>query len=270
MKANPPVPEHQMMQFILGKWISKPIHAAAKLDIAEIIKDSKMDIHQIAKRTKTHPDSLYRLMRALSALGIFEEKENKTFVNTPMSLCLVKDKLKPAALLFHSSWHDAMWDNLLYSVQTGKSAFEHLHDMPVFDWFDTHKTDADIFHDANAFKAGFTHKAILDIYDFSIFKSITDVGGGIGSLMFAILEKHPALKGKVAELPEVMPGLKKSICKNNLKKRCQALECDFFKSIPQGSDAYILSHILHDWPDKACKSILTNIKKAMGPQGKLL
>ncbi len=270
MSTNHTLVQNQIMQFILGKWISKPIYVAAKLMIADILKDSAMEISELAQKTTTDSASLYRLMRALACVQIFEEKENHTFANTPMSSCLCRDRLRPAAMLFHSKWHDRMWDNLLHSVTTGESAFENIHGQPVFEWFDTHEKEAGIFHKANAFKAASTHKAIIEVFDFSRFRTLMDVGGGLGTLMMEILMANPSLKGTVAEQPEILPLIEEQISRNNQKNRCQAVACDFFKAIPKGSDAYLLSHILHDWPDEQCSRILNNIKKAMGDSAKLL
>ncbi len=52
--------ESQVMQYILGKWISKPLHAAVKLGIPDILAKKDHGIEDLSKMTKTLPDTLYR------------------------------------------------------------------------------------------------------------------------------------------------------------------------------------------------------------------
>jgi len=270
MNPKTDAPENQMMKFILGKWISKPVHVAAKLGIPDILAGKDRSIEDLAEMTKTDSASLYRMMRALSGVGIFTEAKTRVFANTPLSECLMEGRLKSAALLFHSTWHDSTWDNLLYSIQTGKPAFEEVYGEPVFDWLEKNPDEAKLFHEANSFKAASSHGVIASAYDFKETNTITDVGGGLGSLMIEILKANPHMKGIVAELSENLPGLNEVIKKNELEKRMSAIECDFFKEIPGGSDVYLFSHVLHDWPDEKCITILKNCRKAMNLEGMLL
>jgi hypothetical protein len=262
--------EQQMMQFILGKWISKPIYVAVKLEIPDILGKKNMSIENLAKHTDTRPDTLYRMMRALAGMGIFTETQTRVFKNTPLSECLMEGKLKSAALMFLSPWHDSVWGNLLYSIQTGSSAFEKVFGEPAFEWFEKNLEEARIFHETNSFKAASSHRIITEVYDFSKINTLTDVGGGLGSLLIEILNVNHHLTGIVAELPQVLPKLKEIIKKNKLKGRMSAVKCDFFKKIPNGSDAYLFSHVLHDWHNEKCITILKNCRKAMGSNGRLL
>ncbi|MCP4610927.1 MAG: methyltransferase, partial [Planctomycetes bacterium] len=228
-------PESQMMKFILGKWISKPIHAAAKLGIPDILANGSRNIDDLSEMTETHPDSLYRMMRALSGVGVFAESEGRVFANTPLSECLKEDRLRSASLMFHSDWHDRMWDNLLYTLQTGYPAFEAIFGDRAFDWFEKNPDEARVFHEANSFKAAFSHRVIAEVYDFTGISTITDVGGGFGGLMTEILKVNPFMKGVVAELPETVRHLNEIIKKSGLESRMSAVECDFFKEVPGGS-----------------------------------
>jgi hypothetical protein len=263
-------PDNQMMQIILGKWISKPVHVAAKLGIADIIGEGSMTIEYLADKTETKSAPLYRMMRALSGVGIFTETEIHIFENTELSKCLMKGRLKSAALMFHSNWHDSIWDNLLYSICTGKPAFEKVHGEPAFSWFGKNPEESRIFHEANSFKAASSHRIITEVYDFTEINTITDVGGGFGGLMIEILNANPHMKGIVAELPETVHQLHHIIKKHKLENRMSAVECDFFKEIPRDSDAYLLSHVIHDWPDEKCITILKNCRKAMDSGSRLL
>jgi hypothetical protein len=177
-------------------------------------------------------------------------------------------KLRDTILMFHSPWHDAVWDNLLYSIKSGKPAFEKAHGDTPFEWFCNHPKEARIFQQANDFKARQTHRKILEVYDFADIKMLTDLGGGTGGLMVEILRANAHLKGCVTELPYAIPMIEENIIKNSLKKRLKAIACDFFQELPPKSDAFLLSNILHNWPDDACVQILTNCRRVMSSHDK--
>ncbi|MFC1886311.1 methyltransferase [Thermodesulfobacteriota bacterium] len=263
-------PEFEMMKIIMSEWISKPVYVAAKLGLSDLLSKKNRHVDELAELTATHADSLYRMMRALASVGIYKEHEDHVFGNTPMSESLMEGGLKSIALMFHSGWHSAAWNNLFYSIQTGKPAFEKIHGEPIFNWLNNNPQALRVFNEANSIKAAKTHRLIVEVYDFKRFKTITDVGGGIGGLMVEILKANPHLSGVVADLPETVSAIKTRIPKSDIGDRMQVITIDFFKSIPKGSDVYLLSHILHDWPDEKCIRILRNCKYAMSPHGKLL
>jgi hypothetical protein len=263
-------PHAQLMQFILGKWISKPIYVAAELGIADLLAEEPKSIDDLAHATNTHAASLYRVLRALACVGIFTEVQERQFGLTPMAECLQTNALRSIARMFHADWHDRVWDHLLNSVRTGKTAFEEVHGMPAFDWFKTNAEATEIYQQANAVKVRNSHRTIIDNYDFSGIKKLTDVGGGLGALLALILESNSEMQGIVADLPEVIRETAKQDHIKKLQSRCKPVACDFFNQVPAGSDAYLLSHILHDWDDEHCRRILRNCHRAMASDTKLL
>ncbi len=270
MNPNELPPPAQLMKFIVGKWISKPIYVAAELGIADMLVEGPKSIEMLAEMSRAHAPTLYRIMRALASVGIFSETGKRSFELTPMAEFLRTGALRSAALLFNSEWSDKAWSHLTESVKTGETAFEKAHGMQVSDWIEKNPHAADIFNQANAFKAATSHRAIVDAYNFSEFKILTDVGGGTGALMAEILKENSLLKGIIADVSSVADEAEKMIKSQGLGDRCEVVACDFFKSIPSGSDAYLLSNILHDWPDDLCEKILKNCRNAMNPGAKLL
>jgi len=258
------------MKFIVGKWISKPIYVAAELGIADMLAEDPKSIEELAQTSQSHAPSLYRMMRALASVGIFFETEGKRFELTPMAECLKNGAMRSVALMFNSDWSDKAWGYFLDSVKTGDTAFEKAHGMSVSDWLENNPQAAKVFNEANAVKAVNSHRAIVDVYDFSGVNTLTDVGGGLGALMAEILIVNPLMNGVVADIPSVIQKARKIIRSRGLEDRCEAVGCDFFKEIPAGSDGYLMSHILHDWSAEQCKTILTNCHKAMKPESKLL
>jgi hypothetical protein len=263
-------PQSELMKFILGKWISKPIYVAARLGIADHLSDGPKTVQQLARLVNAHAPSLYRIMRALACVGIFFEDDDGCFELTPMAECLTSDALRPIALMMHSDWHERAWSRLLESVKTGEIAFDAAHGMPIFDWFDQHPKAAALYDQANAIKAKRSHRAIVEAYPFSDIHTLMDVGGGTGALLVEILNANPALKGVIADLPRTTAPANAYLRAQGLRSRCTAIPCNMFDRIPPGSDACLLSHILHDWQDPQCMTILTNVNKALPPNGKLL
>jgi hypothetical protein len=263
-------PPEQLMKFIVGKWISKPIYVVAELGIADILAEGSKSIDELAQTSQSHAPSLYRVMRALASVGIFCETEGRRFELTPMAECLQTGAMRSLALMFDSDWSDKAWGYFLDSVRTGDTAFEKAHGMPVSDWLEKNPHAATIFNEANAVKAARTHRAIVDVYDFAGIKTLTDVGGGLGVLMAEILMANPSMHGVVADIPSVVQEARATIRSRGLEGRCQVVECDFFKQIPAGSDGYLMSHILHDWSVDRCTEILKNFHNAMKPDSKLL
>ncbi len=263
-------PQAQLMNFIVGKWISKPVYVAAELGIADMLAEGSKSIEELALESHAHAPSLYRMMRGLASVGIFAETQEKRFELTPMAELLKSGAMRSFALMFNADWSDRAWEYFIDSVRTGDTAFEKAHGMPVSDWLEINPRAADVFNEANAIKAAHSHRVIIDVYDFSGINTLTDVGGGLGALTAEILDANPTMNGIVADVPSVVQRAEEFIRSRGLKDRCETVECDFFKEIPAGNDAYLMSHILHDWSDDQCKTILLNCREAMNPESTLL
>ncbi len=259
---------HEMMKIIMSKWVAKSVHAAASLGIADILDDGEISIASLSEMTGADSDMLYRLLRALASAGIFKEVKAKVFSNTPMSETLKEDQLKYVSMMFESESHCKTWDNLLFSIKNGKSSFEEVYKEDAFSWFSKHPEEAEYFYRANGAKSHIVNGAISQGFDFSCFKKITDVGGGHGELMAAVTGAFPGVSGVVADLPEVV---KRGRERMKLAGSSIIFEpCDFFESIPEGSDLYIMSNILHDFNDKLAKKILGNLSSIMDMDQRLL
>lgn len=263
-------PQGQLMNLILGKWISKPIYVVTKLGIADQLADGPKGVKELSEACSCHEDSLYRILRALASIDIFKETDERVFELTPIAALLQKDQMASSVLMFNSEWSDRAWDHLLESVQTGKSAFEIAFGEPVFEWLHKNPEEERIFNEANMIKARTFHKTIVNTYNFSHIGQLYDIGGGLGSLSFEVLERYPTVKATVADLPSVVAQTKEVIKEQGMEERCSTTECDFFKEVPKGGDAYMLSNILHDWTDEQCKVILDNLYEAMESYAALL
>lgn len=263
-------PEAQMMQFILSKWISKPIHVAVELGLADVLADGPLSVTELAERTHCHGPSLYRLLRALAGAGLFEQQPDGTFNLTPMGVLLKSDAMGPLAKMFQAQWHNQAWDQLLYGVQTGAVPFDKAHSETIFSYLEKHPEAAAVFDQANGLKAARAYQGLMTAYDFSDIKLLVDVGGGLGALLMQVLNAYPQMHGILAERPAVALQAEKNIEAAGLSDRCIAEACDFFKNVPAGGDTYLLANILHDWDDDGCSQILKNLHDAMKKEAKLL
>jgi hypothetical protein len=162
------------------------------------------------------------------------------------------------------------WDDLLYSVQTGQIAFDHAYGMPAFQYIGEHPEDAATFNAAMTAGSSVTAANVPAAYDFSRHRRLVDVGGGHGILLISILRSNPPLRGVLYELPFVADGARKAVAEAGLAGRCDVVAGDFFQSVPEGADAYILKSVIHDWDDAKSTQILGHCRRAIAADGRLL
>jgi ubiquinone/menaquinone biosynthesis C-methylase UbiE len=262
----------QLDRMITAYWISQAIYAAAKFGIADHLKDGPKTVEQLADATSTDTDALYRLLRALASVGIFTEVQSRRFSLTPLAEPLRSDVAgsKRALALMSGDEQFRTWAEIDYSIRTGKIAFDKVYGKPIFDYLGEHPDKARIFDAAMVGIHGRESNAILDAYEFSGIGVVADIGGGNGSQMTEILKKHTKMKGILFDLPHVIERAKERIHAADLVERCKLVSGSFFDSVPEGANAYILRHIIHDWDEEKCVTILRNCHRAMRPESKLL
>ncbi len=267
-----PSPASQIMRMLSAYWISQALSVAAKLGLADLVVSGPRSAEDLARATKTHAPSLYRLLRALASVGVFADDGHGRFALTPLAECLRSDLpgSQRALAITTGEEHYRAWGELHYSVQTGKTAFDKVYGMPVFDFLSGHPEQAKLFDAAMVGVHGRESAAMLDTYDFSDVSVLADVGGGNGSLLTAVLGKYPALRGILYDLPGVTERAKANIQAAGLSGRCQVKGGNFFEAVPGGADAYLMRHIIHDWDDERAIKILQNVHRAMSADGRLL
>ena len=265
-------PQAQLGQMITGYWTSQAIYAAAKFGIADLLDDGAKSVEELATATDTKPELLYRLLRALASVGVFAEEDDKRFSLTPLAEPLrsnVQGSQRSLTLMMGDDQYRA-WGNLADTIQTGDNAYEKVFGKPIFEHLAEQPEKARVFDDAMTGIHGRETGAIIDVYDFSGINVIADIGGGNGSKITAILQKHPDMQGILFDLPHVVERARPNIESAGLSDRCQLVSGDFFQSVPSGADAYIMRHIIHDWDDEKSLTILKNCHAVMSPGNKLL
>jgi hypothetical protein len=262
----------KLTQMVFGAGLSRAISTIAELGVADQIEPgSPQPIESLARVTGAHERSLYRILRFLASHGIFQEKDNRHFDHTPLSHCLRSDaegSFRSAAQIAHRI--SSYWDGLHHSAITGESGFTKVFAQPLFDYLGTHPDVAPIFDAAMVAIHGHETPAMLDAYDFSAVRVLADIGGGNGSLIAATLQRYPKLKGLLFELDHVIRRTRESLKAYGVEDRCSLIEGNFFESLPSGADTYLFRHIIHDWSDEQSIQILSNCRKVIPNNGRLL
>ncbi len=255
------------MEWVHAYWMSRCVYVVAKLGIADLLKDGSLHCDALATVTNTHSDALYRILRALAGVGIFAETQPRCFGLTPLADCLQSndpESVRAMAILRGEEHYYKAWGDLMYSLQTGESAFERLYGIDLFQYNDQNSTQGEIFDRAMA-ESEETNPLVLEAYDFSSIEKLVDIGGGKGSLLTTILQAYPRITGVLFDRPDVIERAKTT----TVSDRCQLVGGDFFEAVPQG-DALILKHIIQDWDDGRAIAILQRCHQAMNEQGRLL
>lgn len=263
-------PRETLLNMIGGEWVAKSIYTAAELDVAGHLLRGPKNVEELAQLTKTDTESLYRLLRLLSSVGVFYEGINRTFTNTPSSELLAKDhpqSLRTLAL-FYSEEMSQSFERLTDCVKTGKPAFDLAFEQPVFSYLKKHPQAASRFNTAMREKSQSVIASCLKACDFSRFKTVFDIGGGMGHFVAAILRAHPNVHGALYELPEVVSAARSSL--ETFVPRCTLISGDFFDKVPEQGDVYLLKSVLHDWTNEDALIILKNCHAAMSEKSKLI
>jgi SAM-dependent methyltransferase len=269
-----PPPGLVLYQMAIGHYLSRALHLGAKLRLADLLKDGPRTFRALAEATQTHAPSLNRVMRLLTSAGIFEERDGGEFMLTPLGDLLRSDvpgSMRPLVILFAGIGLQDSWKDLEYCVRTGEPAFRRTNpDGDPFTLIEEDPEMASVFDEAMATFAPQTAAAVAAAYDFSVFQTVADIGGGNGSLLIGILKTNPSLRGIVFDLPHVVERARAHVAAAGLAERCELVAGSFFDGVPSGADAYLLKHVIHDWNDDRATTILKKCRVALRPAGKLL
>jgi hypothetical protein len=255
-----------------GYWLSQAIYVAAKLGVADFLKDGPKSCSALSRATGADEQSLFRLMRALSSVGVFVHVQGDCFALSRVGESLQSDvpgSLRSIVMTIGEIHYQA-WGDLLQSVRTGSPAFNKVFGTGLFEYLLRNAEAADVFNGGMTDLSSLLAYAVLIAYDFSGVSSIVDVGGGHGKLLRRIVQLNPGIKGMVFDREPVIATVREPLSSDACSGRYSAVAGDFFTSVPEGADAYILSGVIHDWDDDHCIRILRNCREAMAKNGRLL
>lgn len=266
-------PSAALRRLINGFQVTQAIHVATVLGLADLLAGGPRSSDDLAAATKTHPDALYRLLRALASIGVFREEDGRQFALTDLGAGLrsdAPDSLAGWAAFVGEPYYWQAWGALLHSVRTGENAFRHVHGTDAWTFRARDPERSARFDRAMTALARQVAVAVLAAYDFGRFATIVDVGGGNGTFLAAILTQHPTTRGVLFDQSHVVAGAGSILTAAGVAERCEVVGGSFFEAVPDGGDAYVLKAILHDWEDEACVRILQTCRRAMANGAALL
>ena len=266
-------PHVQIIQMGTAYWVSQFVCTAANMRLADHLADGPRSAGELTAATGANPRALHRFMRTLASLGVLTQDTGDRFALTPLGAALKSDApgaARATLLSLGGTPFRSAFAEFQYSVETGKTAFEKVSGMPVFDYLAQHPDMASQFSAAMVGIHGAEPPAVAAAYDFSRFATIVDVGGATGNMLGHILKRHARPRGVLFDRPHVVTDAPALLGAHGVEARVSIEHGNFFDNVPEGGDAYILSHIIHDWNEDQCLTILRNCRKAMKPGARLL
>ncbi len=251
----------KLKSFFTEHWKYMAVSTACKLNLFDHLQEAKA-AKQLAEELLLNEEKLLLLLNALSNTA-FLDKNGDFFKVNSFSEFLTESNpysLKYACLNW-SAEHLNAWQNLDFSIKTGKSSFEDIYKKPFFDFLNDNPEKLHAYHKAMSQYAKDDYKTLPDVIDFSKHKSVMDVGGGYGAVLENIKTKYSNIECILFDLPKVIE--KVTI------PYIQKISGNIFEKIPSHSEAIILSRILHDWNDENANIILKNCFEALSSNGRL-
>jgi SAM-dependent methyltransferase len=275
------------MRLLTGAWLARAVQVAAVVGVPDALADGPLPIDELASRTGTLPDPLFRVLRALATIGVVAEVDGGTgsvtagtdeaptprFRLGELGTCLRSDvpgSLRPFAVMMGADPAWRSWGAMEHTVRTGETAFDSVFGSPLFDYYAAHPDAAAVGAAGLTSRSAAEDDAVLDAHDLSGARRIVDVGGGEGSLLRAALRRHPAATGVLLEMPHVIEFARRAIDGAQEASRAEFVAGDFFAEVPPGGDVYVLKKVLHDWPDEPAAVILRSVRDALAEGARVL
>jgi len=245
-------------------WSFMTLRTACQLNVFDEVKKADNTINELSNILNTDYKSLEVLISSLIRLNTLESIDSILILKPKGDLLTDSspDSLKQACILWGEE-HLTAWQNLEYTIKTGLPSFEKIYSTSFFNYLKNDVRKLNNYHKAMSEYAVDDYRNITDVFEFSKFSNITDVGGGLGVLINYVHEKYPIKTYNLVELPEVID-LFVGLGTINLYR------ADFFNSIPVQSDLIILSRVLHDWDDEKAKIILKKCLQTLSINGQIL
>jgi SAM-dependent methyltransferase len=269
--ASPLPPRRVLAQMLVGNQVQQAIYVAARLGIADLLKEGPRGSEELAAATGSHPGSLYRLLRVLASFGLFAEGDRERFGLTPLGELLRRDA--PESMRALALWSGGVsyqaFGGLEQSVRTGEPVFEEIFGTDFFDYLARNPETGARFDDLMTWNT-VPVAGVLARYDLSGVGTIVDVGGGRGVLLAAILRAHPGMRGVLVDHPRVLESARSVLEAAGVADRCETVGADILRQVPAGGDAYLLKSVVHGLDDGEAARLLARCREAARPGGRML
>ncbi|MFH8371684.1 methyltransferase [Streptomyces sp. NPDC018031] len=262
-----------IVRLAFGSMAAQTLRAAVRLGVFDLVGDGPRPAGEVAAAAGAEHQPMTRLLRALAGLGLMEEHEPDAFSVTPAGALLGSgrpDSLVSFVRMFTDPAIVRAWDGLDDSVRTGGIAFDAVFGTDFFSHLGRHPELSADFNAAMSQASAETAAVLPHAYDFGRFTSVTDVGGGDGSVLAGVLAAHPALTGVLHDTEDGLAQAPRTLDRHGMADRCSLSAGDFFRSVPGGSDLYLIKSVLHDWSDDQAVTILGHCREVLPPGGRVL
>ena len=266
-------PQLALFERGMGVAQTQLLRCAVRLGVAERLRGGPRSAADLARACGVSEDALFRALRALAALGVFELRADGRFANNRLSLALragARGSFADFVVYLGSRSNTLAWGDLERTLADGASAFERVHGESVWAWFRRHPEEERSFAAAMIHITELDAPAIAAGYPFGELRRVCDVAGGHGTLLAEVLRRHPALEGVLLDAPPVVAEAPAFLDRRGVGARVRCVGGDFFEEVPAGCDAYLLKDVLHDWDDEACLRILRACRRAARPGARVV
>lgn len=250
------------------------IRGLATLGVADVLAAGPLPVEAIAGTVGADTDALYRTMRFTAGHGVFAELPDRVFELTPCAEFLRSDvpgSMRQGLLIGEGTATQLqIYSEIGHTLRTGESGYQKLTGTSPFQAMATNQPMARRIGGQMQDSARRLGENLAGAVDFSGDQKIADVGGGTGTLIGTVLARHPHLSGALLDLPPVVSGAAEVLGSLGVADRCEVIGGDMFQEVPAGADSYVLSCVLHDWPDDRAAAVLARVRAAMPDSGRLL
>lgn len=263
-------PDGHLMQLLMGKVTTYTLSAMARLGIADHMAAEPQPVGEIGAAAGVKPELLYRVLRLLASVGVAHQ-DGEAFGLTPVGLLLRADaphSMRDMAIMMGDKWTTDSYQLIYETLRTGTDGVTLAYGKHAFDLFKTDPEQGENFHGAMTSFTRILVEKLLEAYDFAGVGTLADVGGGHGILLGSVLRRYPEMRGVLFDLPEVLAGAGVEL--DGVGERVRKEAGSFFETVPDGCDAYIMKHIIHDWDDGSGRRILSLMREKMAANGRVL
>lgn len=263
----------KLVGLVFGHMAAQVVATAVRLRLADRIGDGEMTAPELAAACEADPVSMQRLLRALAGLEVLREGGAGSFSLTGAGALLRTDRpdsVNAMVQMFTDPVMVQAWQQLDACVRTGETAFDEVFGTDFFAYLKGRPELSAQFNAAMSQGTRSTAAALPTGYDFAPFSTVVDIGGGDGTLLATILCRHQHLRGILYDTAEGVARAAQTLERSGVADRCEVRTGDFFASIPEGGDLYLLKSVVHDWDDQWAATILGLCRRVIPDHGRLL
>nr|BFE52465.1 hypothetical protein GCM10017745_58920 [Saccharothrix mutabilis subsp. capreolus] len=260
-------PATALLRLLTGAWATRAVATAAELRLPDHLATTP-GLPGLAAATGADPDSLARLLRYLTALGVVRPSGSGHELTDLGTLLRsdVEGSMRALALMYGGPFYRS-FAGLTEAVRTGEESYAKVFGAHHFAHMAAEPGLAELFHESMAASgAMFTEAA--RVLDLSAARVVVDVAGGNGELLSRVLTAHPHLHGVLMDRPHALAAAEPTVAP--VADRCALVPGDFTESVPTTGDVYLLSRVLHDWDDQRCRAILSTCARDMPDHAELV